>query len=81
MNTVEIFARSSVTTPKASRLQRMLRGTGIFLLTIIVLVYLALPADLGVFALLPSRAEVGPPPQGFKEVTLRAEGGVELQAW
>jgi hypothetical protein len=51
------------------------------LLTIIVLVYLALPADLGVFALLPSRAEVGPPPQGFKEVTLRAEGGVELQAW
>jgi pimeloyl-ACP methyl ester carboxylesterase len=65
----------------ASRLKRVLRGFGILLLALVVLIYLALPAGLGVFAVLPARGAVGQPPPGFKGVTLRAADGVDLEAW
>ena len=62
-------------------LKRVLRILGILILALAVILYLVIPAGMGIYALLPTRASVGEPPQGFEHATLEAEDGVELQAW
>ena len=68
-------------TRKVFRIKSLLKWLGILLLAAVVILYLLLPAGLGIYVVLPIRASVGQPPQGFEEVTLRAADGVELQAW
>jgi len=68
-------------TRKGFRLKRLLKWTGILLLAAVLIIYLLLPAGLGIYVVLPVRAYVGYPPPGFAEVTLQAEDGVELKAW
>jgi pimeloyl-ACP methyl ester carboxylesterase len=58
-----------------------LKGIGISILVLALILYLGLPAVMGIAAVLPTRAAVGQPPQGFEAVSLRAEDGVTLQAW
>jgi len=66
---------------KHSRLSSILRGLGIFLVGVILLLYIGLPVGLGIAAVLPSKTAVGQPPPGFEEVALQAEDGVQLKAW
>jgi pimeloyl-ACP methyl ester carboxylesterase len=40
-----------------------------------------LPVIFGLFAVVPLRAAVGAPPDGFEEVTLAADDGIALTAW
>ncbi len=62
-------------------LKRLLRGLVITLLVVVTLLYLALPAGMGVFALLPGRESAGSAPDGYQAVSLMTDDGVELQAW
>jgi uncharacterized protein len=62
-------------------MKRVVTILAVSLLAIAVLLYIALPAGFGVFALLPFRDQPGDPPAEFEEVTLTAEDGVNLQAW
>lgn len=64
-----------------NRWKRRLRGFGIALGGLIVLVYLGLPAGMGVAAVFPSRDDIGPAPEGFSEISLTAQDGAALQAW
>jgi uncharacterized protein len=66
---------------KSANLAGWLKRIGLFILAAVVLLYLVLPASVGIFALLPGRAAVGPAPQGYTDVTLQTEDGVALQAW
>jgi len=68
-------------TKKTFRLKRLLKWIGILLLAAVVILYLLLPAGMGIFVVLPIRAYVGHTPKGFEDVTLRADDGVELKAW
>jgi pimeloyl-ACP methyl ester carboxylesterase len=60
---------------------QLLKGLGLFLGILVVLLYLVLPAGMGVVALLPGNAVAGSPPVGFETVTLQTEDGVWLQGW
>jgi pimeloyl-ACP methyl ester carboxylesterase len=60
---------------------RVLKIIGPILLGVAVLLYLVLPAAMGIFALLPARQPAGSPPEGFEAVSLTVEDGVALQAW
>jgi uncharacterized protein len=62
-------------------MKRVVTILAVSLLAIAILLYIALPAGFGVFALLPFRDQPGDPPAEFEEVTLTAEDGVILQAW
>lgn len=62
-------------------MKRVLKILGISLLMIAALLYLALPAGFGVYALLPFREQAGSAPEGFEEVSLTAQDGINLQAW
>lgn len=64
-----------------SRRRRVLSIAAWILLVILALLYIGLPAAMGVVTLLPARGEVGQPPQGFEEVTLQTQDGVQLAAW
>lgn len=61
--------------------RRVLRWIGIVVVMAILLVYLVLPAAFGLYAVMPLRAAVGAPPDGFEEVALAADDGVALKAW
>lgn len=63
------------------KLTRALRGIALGLAILLGLLYLGLPAGMGIAAVFPTRAKVGDPPVGFAEVTLQASDGVELHAW
>jgi pimeloyl-ACP methyl ester carboxylesterase len=66
---------------KSVNLAGWLKRIGLFTLAVVTLLYLVLPASIGIVALLPGRAAVGPPPQGYAAVTLQTADGVALQAW
>jgi hypothetical protein len=53
------------------RPKSLLKGIGVLLLAAIVILYFLLPAGLGIYVVLPIRASVGQPPQGFEPVTLQ----------
>ncbi len=61
--------------------KRVLRGLAIVLLVCVALLYLALPAAFGLYASLPNRQVAGAAPEGFKEISLATEDGVDLKAW
>ncbi|MDV2481852.1 alpha/beta fold hydrolase [Methanoculleus sp. Wushi-C6] len=61
--------------------RRILRRVLVLVLLAIFVLYLVLPAALGIFAVLPLREEVGAPPEGFREVTLTSDDGIVLEAW
>jgi pimeloyl-ACP methyl ester carboxylesterase len=54
---------------------------GFVLVTLLVLLYIGLPAGFAAYTVLPGRSQVGTPPPGFQEVSLPAEDGVQLQGW
>jgi pimeloyl-ACP methyl ester carboxylesterase len=68
-------------TRKVFRINSLLKWIGILLLAVVLIFYLVVPAGFGIFVVLPIRASVGQPPQGFEEVTLWTEDSIELQAW
>lgn len=61
--------------------RRVLRWIAIVVVMAILAIYLVLPAIFGLYAVLPLRASVGAPPDGFEEVTLAADDGIALTAW
>lgn len=63
------------------RFARVLRGAGIALGILILLLYIGLPVGMAAVALWPSRSAPGSPPAGFEAVTLTAGDGVQLNAW
>jgi len=67
--------------PRKSNLQRVLRGVGIAVLVLVLLLYIGFPAAMGALAVIPARAQVGSPPQGFDEVELFTPDGVRLRGW
>ncbi len=68
-------------TQQISKRKRIFRGIGIGFAVLVVLVYLGLPAAMGVSAVLSNRAAVGEPPAGFEEALLHTADGLELRAW
>ena len=60
---------------------RWLRWIVYFLLAVIIGLYILLPVAVGVFAVIPSRATVGPAPDGFEAVTLKTADGISLAGW
>jgi dienelactone hydrolase len=66
---------------RSSCFGRGLRVVAILLGIAILLLYLGLPAAMGVAAVIPARQPAGPPPQGYQQVTLTTQDGVDLQAW
>lgn len=64
-----------------ARWRRIVGRLGIVLGALVALVYLGLPAAMGVVAVLPAGKQVGSPPDGFSAVTLQADDGVTLQGW
>lgn len=61
--------------------RNLLRSICIALGLAAFLLYILLPFAFGVYAVLPAGAEVGPPPGGFAEISLRAADGVSLAGW
>lgn len=61
--------------------RRVLRWSAIIAATAILLIYLVLPAAFGLYAVIPLRAAVGAPPDGFGEVAIETDDGVGLSAW
>jgi len=53
----------------------------LLVLVAVFALYILLPVAFGIFAVLPVRAPVGPPPDGFEEVTISTGDGIALQAW
>jgi dipeptidyl aminopeptidase/acylaminoacyl peptidase len=51
------------------------------LIALVLLLYIVLPAALGVVAVVPSRSQSGLPPPGFEPVTLESGDGVSLAGW
>lgn len=66
---------------KRNPFKRIFKVTAIVLGVLVLLLYLGLPIGMAIFALLPGQSEVGAPPEGFSEVTLPTEDGVQLQGW
>jgi dienelactone hydrolase len=66
---------------RSSCFGRGLRLVAILLGVAILLLYLGLPAAMGVAAVFPGRQPSGPPPQGYEEATLTTADGVALQGW
>jgi len=64
-----------------SKIKRILRGIGIGLGILVLLLYLGLPIGVGISAVVPARATVGGPPEGFEAVALQTADGVQLQGW
>ena len=60
---------------------RVLRWFGIGIGIIVVILYIGLPAGMGVAAVLPAKAAAGGAPEGFEAVTPSASDGVQLKAW
>jgi pimeloyl-ACP methyl ester carboxylesterase len=64
-----------------SKFKRVSKGIGILFGVLVLLLYLGLPAAMGVYTVLPGRDAVGSPPETFEEVVLQTEDGVQLQGW
>ncbi|HSK48205.1 MAG TPA: alpha/beta fold hydrolase, partial [Coriobacteriia bacterium] len=60
---------------------RVLKILGWSVLALLLALYVGLPTGMAIAAVWPSRAYVGEPPAGFREVPLTTEDGVELVAW
>lgn len=61
--------------------RRVLRWIVILALIVLVLVYIVMPIGFGIAAVFPYKESVGAAPEGYSEVTLTTEDGVELAAW
>lgn len=61
--------------------RRALRWLGILLVLAIVGVYVLMPIGFGIVVVFPYQESVGAAPQGFEEVTLETDDGVDLAAW
>jgi pimeloyl-ACP methyl ester carboxylesterase len=66
---------------KRTGLRRLFRVMGTLVLIGVIGLYLVLPAAMGVFAVLPSNAQVGAPPDGFESITITTADGVALAGW
>jgi pimeloyl-ACP methyl ester carboxylesterase len=60
---------------------RALRWLIILAVVAAVGLYIVLPVGVGVVATFPAREAVGPPPDGFEEITLKTDDGVTLAGW
>jgi pimeloyl-ACP methyl ester carboxylesterase len=66
---------------KNNRLKHIFKWVAITAGVLLLLLYIGLPAGMGIYTLTPARSEVGSPPPGFEEVSLQTEDGVQLQGW
>jgi len=66
---------------KPSKLTAVLRAVGIAIGVLVLLIYIGLPAAMGVAAIAPARGDAGTPPEGFEDVTFSTADGVELRGW
>ena len=64
-----------------SKVKSALRVTGLVIGVLAGLVYLGLPAAMGIAAILPAKSGSGSPPAGFEEVTLHTADGIQLAGW
>ncbi len=68
-------------TKTKSRFVRVLRGAGIALGILVLLLYIGLPVGMAAVAVWPAQSTPGNPPAGFETVTLTADDGVQISAW
>jgi len=61
--------------------KRIFRWLAILALIVIVGLYLVMPVAMGIVAVFPYHESVGAAPDGFAEITLTTEDGVDLAAW
>lgn len=66
---------------KFPKRKRLFRWLGIFIGVAVLLLYIVMPAAMGVAAIVPQDGDVDDPPAGFTEITLTTTDNVELAAW
>ena len=66
---------------KLPSLRKVFRAAAIFLFIFVLVLYIGLPALIGVLAVIPARAAVGPPPDSFVPVRLLTDDQVSLAGW
>jgi len=60
---------------------RVLRWLGWTVLALVFILYVGFPVAMAIVAVWPANSQAGPPPEGFKAVTLTTDDGVELAGW
>jgi uncharacterized protein len=80
-STIRCLDGSQTMNDKLFNRKRVLRGLAIVLLVCVALLYLVLPAAFGIYTILPNRQAAGTAPEGFDEVSLDTQDGIELKAW
>ncbi len=63
------------------RIRQTIYGLGIAIGIIIFILYVLFPVGMGIAALIPAHTPVGNPPEGFEEVTLLTDDGIQLEGW
>lgn len=63
------------------RIRQTIYGLGIAIGIIIFVLYILFPVGMGIAALIPAHTPVGNPPEGFEEVTLLTDDGIQLEGW
>lgn len=61
--------------------KKILKWIGIVVGVLIFALYIGLPVGIGIYTILPKRAAVGSAPDGFEDVALQTEDGVQLRGW
>ncbi len=63
------------------RRKLIVRGIGIVLIVLVLLVYIGLPFAVGFYATRPVKKAVGEAPEGYRELTLTTEDNIRIAAW
>jgi pimeloyl-ACP methyl ester carboxylesterase len=63
------------------RIRQTIYGLGIAIGIIIVVLYVLFPVGMGIAAIIPAQSAVGNPPEGFEEITLITDDGIQLEGW
>ncbi len=64
-----------------SNRRSVFRILGIVLILVVIVLYIGFPSVMAVAVILPSGGSAGEPPEGFADVTLTTQDGLNLVAW
>lgn len=73
--------RNSRRDTRRSRSGRAVRLLALVVVSLVAIVFVALPLGYAAYAAMPHAREIGPPPEGFANISLIAADGVPLAAW
>lgn len=63
------------------RRKLIVRGIGLALIVLVLLVYIGLPFAVGFYATRPVKKAVGEAPEGYRELTLTTDDNIRIAAW